>query len=180
MKKWQVVVLQMRISPLTVHQIIFFRLIFYGIRALTFPLGLYMSLRGAVYYFDWLIITLGTSPIYFRAILDRVSLLFACSVFFISANVCWFAVGYLDGEAFIKRFRFLVFFFVVSINLLIFSGNLITVLLGWDGLGLTSFLLVIYYQTSYSLGAGLITVLTNRLGDVGLILSIALLLFGGH
>jgi NADH-ubiquinone oxidoreductase chain 5 len=73
-----------------------------------------------------------------------------------------------------------VFFFVVSINILIYSGNLITVLLGWDGLGITSFLLVIYYQNSYSLGAGLITVLTNRLGDVGLILSVGLLLYGGH
>ena len=54
------------------------------------------------------------------------------------------------------------------------------VLLGWDGLGLTSFLLVVYYQSSHSLGAGLITVLTNRLGDVGLILSFGLLLNGGH
>lgn len=47
-------------------------------------------------------------------------------------------------------------------------------------MGLTSFLLVIYYQNSYSLGAGLITVLTNRLGDVGLILAIGLLLSEGH
>lgn len=39
---------------------------------------------------------------------------------------------------------------------------------------------MIYYQNSYSLGAGLITVLTNRIGDVGLILSIALLMGGGH
>lgn len=124
--------------------------------------------------------SLGVIPISFSMVFDTISLLFSCSVFFISANVCWFSVGYLNGELFIKRFTYLVFFFVVSINILIYSGNLITVLLGWDGLGLTSFLLVIYYQNSYSLGAGLITVLTNRLGDVGLILSIGLLLYGGH
>jgi len=47
-------------------------------------------------------------------------------------------------------------------------------------LGFTSFLLVIYYQNSYSLGAGLITVFTNRLGDVGLILSIGLLITIGQ
>lgn len=40
--------------------------------------------------------------------------------------------------------------------------------------------MVIYYQNSYSLGAGLITVLTNRLGDVILILSIGTILRGGH
>lgn len=162
------------------HQMIFFSLIFYFLRALTFPLGLYLGISGEVFFIDWLIITLGGSPIFLSLIFDRISLLFSSSVFFISGNVCWFAVGYLDGEAFIKRFSYLVFFFVVSINMLIYSGNLITVLLGWDGLGLTSFLLVIYYQNSYSLGAGLITVLTNRLGDVGLILSVGLLLNGGH
>lgn len=79
-----------------------------------------------------------------------------------------------------KRFALLVVLFVVSINLLIYSSNLVVVLIGWDGLGLTSFLLVVYYQNSYSLGAGLITVLTNRIGDVGLILSVALLMGGGH
>ena len=69
---------------------------------------------------------------------------------------------------------------MVSINILIYSSNLVALLLGWDGLGLTSFLLVIYYQNAYSLGAGLITVLTNRLGDVILILSIGLIIGGGH
>ena len=74
----------------------------------------------------------------------------------------------------------MVFFFVVSINALIFRVNFVSLLLGWDGLGLTSFLLVIYYQNSYSLGAGLITVFTNRLGDVMLIFAIGTVLMGGH
>lgn len=58
--------------------------------------------------------------------------------------------------------------------------NLVTLLLGWDGLGLVSFLLVIYYQNPRSLGAGIITLITNRIGDALIILSIAILVFQGH
>jgi NADH-ubiquinone oxidoreductase chain 5 len=65
-------------------------------------------------------------------------------------------------------------------NLLIFLPHFIILLLGWDGLGIVSFILVIYYQNSKSLGAGIITALTNRIGDVMLLLAIAWTLNQGH
>jgi NADH-ubiquinone oxidoreductase chain 5 len=52
---------------------------------------------------------------------------------------------------------------------LIFSSNLIGIFIGWDGLGITSYFLVIYFQNKISLNAGIITALTNRLGDAGII-----------
>jgi NADH:ubiquinone oxidoreductase subunit 5 (subunit L)/multisubunit Na+/H+ antiporter MnhA subunit len=163
-----------------VHQIIVFRLIFYLFRFLIFPAAVYTGLLESVLVLDWEIIILAGTPITVSLLFDFISLMFSFTVFFISANVFWFGVGYMHGELYIKRFCYLVFFFVLSMNVLIFSGNLLTTLLGWDGLGFTSFLLVIYYINSYSLGAGLITVLTNRLGDIGLILSIGVLSNGGH
>jgi len=63
--------------------------------------------------------------------------------------------------------------------LLIFSPNLISLLLGWDGLGVTSYLLVIFYQRNKSYNAGIITALTNRLGDVGLLICLALIISTG-
>lgn len=63
--------------------------------------------------------------------------------------------------------------FVLSMILLIISPNLIRILLGWDGLGLVSYCLVIYYQNIKSYNAGMITALSNRIGDVLILISIA-------
>lgn len=137
-----------------------------------FPLSLFLILIDLTIIVDWSIISLA-SPIIITIIIDPYGTLLSFAVLFISANVILFAHSYIAGDPFITRFTQLVLLFVSSINFLIFIPNLITLLLGWDGLGLTSFLLVIYYQNAKSLGAGMITALTNRIGDVLILISIA-------
>merc|ERR1711936_770305 len=88
-------------------------------------------------------------------------------------------VSYISGEVYFGRFIGLVLRFVISIYLLILRPNIIRLLLGWDGLGVTSYLLVIFYQRNKSYNAGILTALTNRLGDVGLLISISLIVYLG-
>ena len=64
--------------------------------------------------------------------------------------------------------------------LLIISSNLIRILLGCDGLGLVSYCLVIYFQNVKSYNAGILTALSNRIGDVDLLLAIAWILNYGR
>lgn len=78
------------------------------------------------------------------------------------------------------RFLFLVLLFILSILFIIVSPNLIRILLGWDGLGLVSYALVIYFQNFKSYNAGILTVLTNRIGDVAILLGIAWLFNSGR
>ena len=91
-----------------------------------------------------------------------------------------FAHLYIGDEPFKERFALLVLLFVLSINLLIFIPHLIILLIGWDGLGIISFLLVAYYQSPKALGAAIITVISNRAGDAFMLMSIGLALIEGH
>lgn len=81
----------------------------------------------------------------------------------------------MRGDKDINRFIYLVLGFVASIGFLIIRPNLVSILLGWDGLGLVSYVLVIYYQNEKSANAGIITALSNRVGDVAILLRIALI-----
>lgn len=134
-----------------------------------------LFLRGSVFVLDSLLLSCRGVGVFATFALDAYRALFSAVVFLISSGVFIFAHGYMSGDFMKDRFGGLFFFFVVSMMCLIYSPNLVSILLGWDGLGLISFLLVIYYQTSYSMGAGLITALTNRVGDVFLLLLIALM-----
>ena len=71
-------------------------------------------------------------------------------VFIISSLVILYSDDYIFGDLNIFRFILLVLTFVVPIMFLIVSPNIISILLGWDGLGLVSYLLVVYYQNVMS------------------------------
>nr|APU93542.1 NADH dehydrogenase subunit 5 [Sphaerotermes sp. A TB-2017] len=136
-------------------------------------LGFYFIMNDLVYFIDWNIVTLNGSSVIMTFLFDWMSLLFVGFVFIISSLVILYSDDYMFGDLNIVRFIMLVLMFVVSMMFLIVSPNVISILLGWDGLGLVSYLLVIYYQNVSSYGAGMLTVLSNRVGDVALLMVIA-------
>ena len=97
-------------------------------------------------------------------------------VLLISFVIILYRISYIRGDQNSRFFVLLIFIFVNSIVLLIISPNLIRILLGWDGLGLISYCLVIYYQNNKSYNAGIVTAITNRIGDVLILVSIAWIL----
>nr|AYF56524.1 NADH dehydrogenase subunit 5 [Odontolabis cuvera fallaciosa] len=118
-------------------------------------------------------VDINSCSIVMTLLFDWMSLLFASFVMFISSMVIFYSFEYMEGDLNMNRFILLVVMFVASMLLLIFSPNLISILLGWDGLGLVSYCLVIYYQNVKSYNAGMLTALTNRLGDVAFLISIS-------
>lgn len=68
---------------------------------------------------------------------------------------------------------FILLLFVLSITMIVIGGNFFSALVGWDLLGVTSFLLVQFYNGQDSYEASLLTGLSNRFGDVFLMLRLA-------
>nr|YP_006883453.1 NADH dehydrogenase subunit 5 [Neochauliodes punctatolosus]AFN10582.1 NADH dehydrogenase subunit 5 [Neochauliodes punctatolosus] len=132
--------------------------------------------QDLVIFIEWEILTLNSSSIVMTILMDWMSLLFMSFVLLISSVVIFYSAEYMSGDYNINRFIILVLLFVLSMMFLIISPNLISILLGWDGLGLVSYCLVIYYQNVKSYNAGMITALSNRIGDVALLMAIAWML----
>nr|WNE90723.1 NADH dehydrogenase subunit 5 [Actornithophilus gracilis] len=103
-------------------------------------------------------------------ILDPYSLVFTFTVGVIFSSIFLYSFYYLEGEVNMKRFLILLSLFVFSMLILILSGNFFSSLIGWDGLGVTSVLLIFFFYSSSSLKAGTLTFLMNRIGDCFFIL----------
>nr|WOG34359.1 NADH dehydrogenase subunit 5 [Laelaps sp. 1 JO-2023a] len=112
----------------------------------------------------------------FFILLDWISTIFMFIVFFISSMVIFYSYMYMLNDKKNIKFLILMILFVSSMMFLVICPNLLITILGWDGLGLISFCLIIFYNNEISNFSGILTIMTNRLGDIGLILSIILML----
>nr|ARH54033.1 NADH dehydrogenase subunit 5 [Tomoxia bucephala] len=158
------------------HICLSFSLLFLIFSVSLFFMSLGFMVVDLVYFFEYELISINSSTVVMTILVDNLSLLFMSFVMFISSMVIYYSKDYMLGDKFINRFIMLVFMFVASMMFLIISPNLISILLGWDGLGLVSYCLVIYYQNTKSYNAGMLTALSNRVGDVALLMAIAWML----
>nr|YP_010248814.1 NADH dehydrogenase subunit 5 [Phintella cavaleriei]QTT58092.1 NADH dehydrogenase subunit 5 [Phintella cavaleriei] len=106
--------------------------------------------------------------------MDWISLFFLSTVMLISSLIILFSKYYIPNKE-QNQFMLMLLMFVLSMSILILSNNLFLMLLGWDGLGLSSYILVIYYQNYSSASSGTITLLSNRIGDILILLSMSLI-----
>nr|WQM87327.1 NADH dehydrogenase subunit 5 [Eurymetra natalensis] len=136
-------------------------------------MGLFFIFNDFIYLLDWEFLSLNSMLMTLTLIFDWMSMFFCGCVFFISSMVILYSHSYMSGDINKIRFLYLVLMFIFSMFMMIMSPNLISILIGWDGLGLVSYCLVIYFQNFKSFNAGMLTILTNRIGDVAILLSIA-------
>lgn len=112
--------------------------------------------------------------------IDQLSIIFIFRVSLIRLAVLNFSKSYITNDKNFIRFHYLLITFILRIYFLVLSPNMVSILLGWDGLGLRSYLLVIYYDNYKAYNSGIITAITNRLGDSLILLRIGYLLRTGN
>nr|YP_010693551.1 NADH dehydrogenase subunit 5 [Scolytoplatypus wugongshanensis]WCB99742.1 NADH dehydrogenase subunit 5 [Scolytoplatypus wugongshanensis] len=127
-------------------------------------------------YLEFIFLVLNFISVEYVIFLDWVSTMFLSVVLFISSMIFYYMKDYMSGEKNYVRFIYLMLMFISSMMFMIMSMDLIAILIGWDGLGLVSYLLVIFYQNMKSNSAGMLTALSNRIGDAFFLLSIAMMM----
>nr|AEG67037.1 NADH dehydrogenase subunit 5 [Ceratosolen solmsi] len=141
--------------------------------------SLMMLLSKNSYFLEWSIFMLNSVNVNMFIYVDWMSLMFMFIIMLISSSIMLYCSEYMSLDNYKNRFFFLVFFFIMSMLSMIFSPNMVSILLGWDGLGLISYLLVIYYNNQSSYNSGKLTILMNRVGDVMIMMSIGLMFMLG-
>ncbi|MGW5744610.1 NADH-quinone oxidoreductase subunit L [Amycolatopsis sp. NPDC003861] len=121
--------------------------------------------------YSW--IPVGALQIDFGLRIDALSLTFVLLITGVGMLIHYYSIGYMaDDEG---RYRFFAYLnlFVASMLILVLGNSFVTLYLGWEGVGLASYLLIGWYQGRPSAAtAAKKAFLMNRVGDVGLALAI--------
>lgn len=96
-------------------------------------------------------------------------------VLLISSVISIYSFFYISPYYKSSVFLWLTFLFISSMLLVITVSNLFYSMLGWDGLGVVSFFLIVFYQNSRSISSGLFTLLMNRIGDGFFLVTLAII-----
>lgn len=107
--------------------------------------------------------------------LDALSGLMMGIITFVSLMVHVYSIGYMKGEEGTPRFMCYLSLFTFFMLVLVTSANLLQLFVGWEGVGLASYLLIGFYYKKPSAGeASLKAFLVNRVGDAGFIIGLCL------
>jgi len=107
--------------------------------------------------------------------MDGLSWLWMLFVTFLGAMICLYASEYMHKDAGYPRFFAAFGLFVTSMACLVMGDNLVLLYLGWEGVGLCSYLLIgYYYKKPSAVAAAKKAFIVNRIGDLGLALGLYL------
>lgn len=110
-------------------------------------------------------------------LIDPLSALMMMVVTFVSLMVHIYTIGYMHDDPGYQRFFSYINLFTFSMLMLVMANNFLQLFFGWEAVGLVSYLLIGFWFTrERAIFAGLKAFLINRIGDIGFLLGIALLL----
>ncbi|MGH8428007.1 MAG: NADH-quinone oxidoreductase subunit L [Gammaproteobacteria bacterium] len=142
---------------------------------------LYLSIWGGLGRYEQVVYTWGVGgpfALNIGFLVDRLSALMMTIVTFVSFAVHVYTVGYMKDDSGYKRFFGYIALFTFSMLLLVMANNFMQLFMGWEMVGLVSYLLIGFWFTRESaIFAGLKAFIVNRVGDFGFIVGIAAVLY---
>jgi NADH-quinone oxidoreductase subunit L len=124
--------------------------------------------------FDW--ISAGGFSVKALLLVDPLSITMALFVTGVGALIHLYSVGYMHGQERFTRFFTYLNLFAFSMLVLVLAGDYLLVFLGWEGVGLCSYLLIsFWFERPVAAVAGKKAFVTNRVGDFGFMLAMFLI-----
>ena len=127
-----------------------------------------------LHLYSW--IPVGSFKVEAGLLLDPLSMVFVLLITGVGSLIHIYAVGYMAHDAGRRRFFGYFNFFVAVMLLLVLANNYLALYVGWEGVGLASYLLISYYfDREIAATAGNKAFFANRVGDVGLSIAIMIM-----
>ncbi len=127
-------------------------------------------------FFEW--ITVGDLEVTAGFVIDHISAIMALVVTGVGTLIHLFSIGYMSHDRSPAKYFSYLNLFLFNMLLLILGENLLLMFVGWEGVGLCSYLLIGFWFTdAEKAAAGMKAFITNRIGDAGFLLGIFLLFF---
>jgi NADH-quinone oxidoreductase subunit L len=125
--------------------------------------------------FPW--ISVGALHIDFSFVLDQLSLVMLLVVTGVGFLIHVYSVGYMAHEEGYSRYFCYLNLFLFFMTVLVLAGNALLMFVGWEGVGLASYLLIgFYFKKDSAVNAGKKAFIVNRIGDLGFLIGIFFLL----
>nr|ASV48053.1 NADH dehydrogenase subunit 5 [Dendrobates auratus] len=122
---------------------------------------------------SWKWLNILSTPFNLTLQLDHYSILFIPIALLVSWSIIEYSLWYMHDDPKIQLFFKYLLIFLLAMMLLVSAGNLLILFIGWEGVGIMSYLLIGWYFTRSNAGAAALqAVLYNRIGDIGFLYAI--------